>query len=96
MPIDRLRWLALAAPLLISACAYDSATMGGVASAFGDANRQTMLVQIVDPDPHYEFLDPPTSGEHAAQAIERYRTDKVKQPDRTSTTETIGNSGSGR
>ena len=61
---------------------------------FGEANRQTMMAQVVDPDPVY---DGPavTSGDHAAQAIERYRTDTVKQPESISTTEEIGGGGSG-
>lgn len=62
------------------------------AAAFGEPNRQTMMAQLVDPEPVY---DEPvqTSGEHAAQAAERYRTDKVKRPERVRTTQ--GTSGSG-
>ncbi len=56
------------------------------ASHFGDANRMTMAAQVVDPDPQYDTLNPPTSGEHAGQAGERYRTDKVKKPVRQSST----------
>ena len=63
-------------------------------AAFGEPNRQTMMAQVIDPDPQYADAVPPTSGEHAAQAIERHRTDKVKRPDRVRTTE--GGSGGGR
>lgn len=60
------------------------------ASKFGDANRMTMAAQVVDPDPQYDTLNPPTSGEHSGQAAERYRTDKVKKPVRTSSTQSSG------
>ena len=63
---------------------------------FGEANRQTMAAQVVDPAPAYETAQAAGSGEHAAQAIERYRTDKVKKPDkvRTSTVNVGSSSGS--
>ncbi len=65
------------------------------ASHFGDANRMTMAAQVVDPDPQYDTLNPPTSGEHAGQAAERYRTDKVKKPVRQSSTQVSGGGGGG-
>lgn len=70
---------------------------GGIksASAFGEANRQTMMAQVVDPDPQYEFLDPATSGEHAAQAIDRYRKGAVKQPEKVTSTQISSGSGGG-
>jgi hypothetical protein len=78
------RLLVLSALLpLLAACEHTYP--GPAASHFGDANRVTMAAQIVDPDPQYDTLNPPTSGEHAGQAGERYRTDKVKQPVRQST-----------
>jgi type IV pilus biogenesis protein CpaD/CtpE len=52
----------------------------------GGAKASTMAAQIVDPDPQYEYLDPATSGEHAAAAIDRYRKGAVKQPERVSST----------
>jgi hypothetical protein len=60
--------------------------MGGPDN-FGEANRQTLAAQIIDPQPEYLSPVPVTSGEHAAQAVERYRTDKVKLPDRVKTTD---------
>ena len=82
MPIERTRKLAMAAllPLLLGACEHGMYEMNGEASSFGEANRQTMLAQTVDPDPVYE--EPlESSGDHAAQAVDRYSTDKVKKPD---------------
>ena len=56
-------------------------------AAFGEPNRQTMAAQVIDPDPVY--AEPAaTSAEHAGQAVDRYRDDKVKQPLRTTTTST--------
>ena len=50
------------------------------------------LAQVVDPDPVYE-TEMTTSGEHAADAVERYREGTVKQPDSIRTTD--GGEGSG-
>jgi type IV pilus biogenesis protein CpaD/CtpE len=62
---------------------------------FGEANRQTMAAQIVDPAPVYETASAAGSGEHAAQAIERYRTDKVKKPEKLRTSNGIAGGGGG-
>ena len=95
MNIDRLRLasLGLALPLL-AACGLDKAGVES-ASTFGEANRQTMMAQVVDPDPQYEYLDPETSALHAAQAVERYRTDKVKRPEKVRSTQSSGGGGGG-
>ena len=58
--------------------------MGG-ADNFGEANKQTMAAMIIDPDPVYTEPVPVTHAEHAGQAVERYRMDKVKLPDRVKT-----------
>ena len=63
-------------------------------AAFGEANRQTMMAQVIDPEPVYE--EPMVgSGEHAAAAVERYRTDAVKEPESISTTAGSGGSSGG-
>ena len=84
--------------LLLAGCATDGPNgypyMGGPDN-FGEANRQTYMAQVVDPTPVYDTAVPETHGEHAAQAIERYRTDKVKQPERTSTSEVSRDTGTG-
>jgi len=77
------RILALAVLLpALAACEHNYP--GPAASNFGDANRVTMAAQVVDPDPQYDTLNPPTSAEKAGQAVERYRKDAVKQPQRQS------------
>ncbi|MEY4720693.1 MAG: hypothetical protein RIQ46_418 [Pseudomonadota bacterium] len=89
MNSDRSRWLILAALPLLGACAHDMAS-GGVepASVFGEANRQTTMAQVIDPDPEYATLVPVTSAKHAAQAADRYHRDAVKKPERVSSTAT--------
>lgn len=86
---------ATALALLLGACADQSTAVGRIDPAdFGEANRQTYAAMIIDPDPVYD-TELPTSAEHAAAAVERYRTGKVKQPDRVSSTSVGGGSGSG-
>lgn len=89
--------LALAAAFTVSACATveDKEWIGYQDPGFGEANRATYAAMIVNPDPQYDTPIPATSAEKAAQAIERYRNDQVKQPERTSTTENISSGGSG-
>ena len=81
--------------LFASACTtWDPKTGKLDETTFGEAKNMTMAAQIIDPDPQYEYLDPATSGQHSAQAIERYRTDKVKKPERISSTSRGSSSGS--
>ena len=95
MNSDRGKLLALvllATPPL-AACVHDGAGTGTPASSFGEANRQTMLAQVIEPDPQYEEATPPASAAKAGQAVERYRKDTVKKPERVrSTSVTSGSS----
>ena len=88
---------ALALALACSACASteDMELVGYQDPGFGEANRATFAAMVVNPDPVYEDPIPPTSAEHAAQAIERYRTDDVKQPERITTTRKVGGGSGG-
>ena len=81
--------VALVALALLQACEEELAS-APPPSPFGEANRQTMMAQVVNPAPYYEDLNPPTSGEHAAQAVERYRNDQVKQPESVDTSSAAG------
>ncbi len=90
---SKLRRVALAAAAVAALGACTHAYPGRELSHMGDANRMTMAAQVVDPDPQYDTLNPPTSGEHAGQAAERYRTDKVKQPVRETVTASSSSSG---
>lgn len=84
--------------LALGGCAHDGPNglpyMGGPDN-FGEANKVTMAAQVVDPAPVYDTLVPESHAEHAGQAVDRYRTDKVKLPDRTRTTDAIIEGGGG-
>lgn len=96
MNIDRSRlglFVALLGIPLVSGCSMDPRT-GEVRPSppqLGEASQQTMLAQIIDPEPEYTTLVPESSGDHAQQAIERYNTDSVKETE----TMTVGGSGGG-
>jgi len=84
------------AAALLSGCATTGAgdPVLGWADNFGEANKEAMAAQIIDPRPVYDTAVAPSSGEHTAQAVTRYRTDKVKKPERL-TTSSVGSSSSG-
>lgn len=87
MPINRIRPLLVAAPLvLLGACAEDDFGIESANSTFGEAVNQTMALQVIDPEPVY---DGPMTGQgvQAAGAYDRYAKGQVKQPDRVSTTD---------
>lgn len=79
--------------LALSGCA----TSGGLPAGqdnFGEAYRQTLAAQIIDPAPDYSTPRAEVSGAQVAGAIERLRTGKVKQPAGQGLS-TIGRQGSG-
>lgn len=78
----RLAISALLAAALAGCATTDRTRM--VRDNWGEANRQTMAAQIIDPAPQYDTAMT-TSGDQVAGAIERYRTDKVKQPEKIKT-----------
>ncbi len=88
--------LALALAGSLSGCAErqqgPQSYMGGK-DHMGEALRQTFAAQIVDPTPAYQTVVPETSAAHAAKAVERYNSDKIKMPDRLSAAS--GGSGGG-
>ena len=89
-----------ALPLIVVAaalagCSTTSKTGSIEDTSIGEALHMTLAAQVIEPTPQYEYLDPATSGQHAAQAIERYRTDKVKKPERISSTSRGSGSGAG-
>lgn len=95
MNSERAKWLALAAVTLLAACDQDVKSTGAPPAAFGEANRQTMLAQVVDPDPVYDGAVAPSSAGKAAQATERYRKDTVKRPERVRSTSVSSSNSSG-
>ncbi|MCW1381597.1 hypothetical protein OLX02_02055 [Novosphingobium sp. KCTC 2891] len=100
MPIERIRGRAWAGVVLlalpvIAGCSTLSPPGSASDAAMGEAMRQTMAAQIIDPDPVYDYADPVTSGAHAAAAVERYRKDAVKKPERIRTSNAVGGGGGG-
>ena len=95
MTFERIR-IALVLGLAVSAAGCTSS--GGLkqsrADNWGEAYRQTLAAQIINPAPEYDTAFAASSGAKAAQAIERYRTDKVKQPVKQSLSD-IGQQGKG-
>lgn len=88
MRIDpRLAVFALAVPLVAGCTTSQSMKYGADDEGWGEANRQTMAAQIIDPAPQYDHAVPETGGEHVADALQRYRDDKVKRPERVKTSD---------
>jgi type IV pilus biogenesis protein CpaD/CtpE len=97
MNIDRQRLaLAIAGAALLGGCTLDPKTGELVKPQpeLGEASRQTLMAQVVDPDPHYKEAAQ-TSGDQTARAIEAYREGKVEKPQAPSPTVSVGGSGSG-
>ena len=86
--------LAFGLLLGLAGCTSSGDLKLGAKDNWGAANRQTFAAQIINPSPEYTEPFAPSSGAQAAQAIERYRTDKVKQPERQSLSN-IGKGSSG-
>ena len=63
--------------------------------SFGNATQSTLAAQVIDPDPQYLSMNPTTSGDHASEATERYRTDAVKKPERQRTSKVGASAGGG-
>ena len=97
MTIKRKTLSILALSCLATACTSvaDKEVVGYQDPGFGEANRATFAAMVINPDPQYDNPIPPTSAEHAAQAIDRYRNDTVKQPERINTQDSGGGSSGG-
>lgn len=79
-----------AALLVVSGCAtYGNMDGAYDPEGFGEANRQSYAAMVVNPEPVYTE-DATTSAKKAADAVERYNEDAVKQPDSVTSTEGPG------
>lgn len=90
--------LTLAGGALLSACQTEPLPQAGSADvALGEASKYNAAIQTINPDPVYTAQDaqPGDNGEKMANAVKRYRTDQVKQPQPVTTTSKGGSSGSG-
>ena len=94
MNIDRMRLgVLLAGTALIAGCTTNKLFEQPGDTTYGEANRQTMMAQVIDPDPQYGDLMPAYSGERGATAVEQYRTYGVEDPEGIRTTD-VGEGGS--
>ena len=61
---------------------------GSMDPGFGEAVKYDMAIQVIDPDPVYpeDASRPGDSGAKGAEAVKRYRTDKVKDVEVMETT----------
>ena len=80
--------LAVAAAGALAGCSTTNRNGSLEDTTMGEALRQTMAAQVIDPDPRHAAPDPVTSAEKAVQAVERYRKGTVKQPERVRSTST--------
>jgi len=72
---------------ILSACTPNDTTFGG-------AVRHNYAAQVINPDPEYDE-EMTATGETNQAAVERYRTDQVKEPVRETTTQRINRRGGG-
>lgn len=71
--------------------------LGPYAPDYGDATRNNVAVQSVQPMPRVAAQPVPGNGETAAIAQQRYASDKVKQPVSTQTSSvSVGGGGGGQ
>jgi hypothetical protein len=72
--------LGLAGGAALAACNTVHPVSQSTDPGFGEAFRYDMAVQTIDPDPVYSEQDaqPGDSGAKGAEAVKRYRTDRVK------------------
>ncbi|PKB14516.1 hypothetical protein B0I00_2106 [Novosphingobium kunmingense] len=87
-------FIVVGAGLILAACTQDGVNSAS-ADNWGEANRQTFAAQVIDPDPQYDTINPVTSGDHAAKAIDRYNKGTVKVPEKIRTSSMSGGGGSG-
>ena len=83
-----------AATIALGGCNTTYKDIGSPDPAFGEAVKYNAAVHTIDPDPVYtaEGAQPGDNGEHASQAMRRYRTGQVKQPSVETTTSGGGGS----
>ena len=89
---------AVSGAALLAGCQTDPLPQAGSLDAgFGEVTRYNAAVQVINPDPVYtaDGAQPGDNGEKAAAATKRYRTDKVKETQRVTSTTSGGMGGQG-
>jgi alanyl-tRNA synthetase len=87
--------IACAACGALAACNTVNSHIGDEDPAVGEAVKYNAAIQIINPAPVYaeQGAQPGDNGDKGAQAVKRYRTDKVKDVETMTTTS--GSTGSG-
>ena len=82
--------------IALGACSTMNKNIGQEDPAFGEAAKYNAALQTINPDPVYQAGDaqPGDSGDKAAAAAKRYRTDAVKPVQSMQTGGSGGGSGS--
>ena len=86
-----------AAALLLAGCNTVNTHIGDEDPYLGEAVKYNAALQTINPDPAYgpDAAQPGSNGAKGAEAVKRYRTDKVKEVETMQTTSGTGaNSGS--
>ncbi|MEO6360916.1 MAG: hypothetical protein ABIO43_10130 [Sphingomicrobium sp.] len=91
---SRRRLSIFAATIALAGCNTTYKDIGSPDPAFGESVKYNAAVHIIDPDPVYtaEGAQPGDNGDRGAQAVRRYRTGQVKQPEVETTTSGGGGS----
>jgi hypothetical protein len=87
-------WIAAIGCAALAACNTAQTHIGDEDAALGETVRYNAAVQIINPAPVYaaNAAQPGSNGDVGAKAVERYRTDKVKQVETMETTTGAGSS----
>jgi hypothetical protein len=95
MAMSSKRLLIAAACAALGGCSTVYSHYGDEDPGLGEAVKYDQAVQVINPAPVYaaNSTQPGSNGDVGAKAVERYRTDKVKQVQEMQTTS--GSSGSG-
>jgi len=72
-----IRSIVLVAGLVLAACTTPANTPR---PEFGQAVRNNMAAQIIDPNPPADMALPPSDGVRRSLMIERYQADEVESP----------------
>lgn len=83
---------AVAAAVMTTSACNSLGPSGSPDPGFGEAVKYDMAIQVINPDPVYDDkgAKPGASGAKAADAVKRYRTDRVKEVSVMSTTSGSG------
>ena len=83
--------LVLGLPLILAACDVDYTNKSPLRATYGNATYHNLSMQIIDPAPNLEGREvPDMNAIRAADAIDRYETGTVFEPEAIETSDVIG------